>query len=170
MGILNALGKGIKTIVEEIQKPESFSKGEAFEEYLRKHTFPKDRYKLIHRTHNYQSNKEDFADSSLYPDYKFQCIETGKVFFVEAKFREGRYYQNKIEWCKPYQLKRYKQIDLHESPVFLALGIGDAASKPEEIFLIPLKKIEYCAFFDSFLNKYSFYPDKPVFASHLWKL
>lgn len=170
MNVFKALAKGFKAISEEMQKPESFSKGEEFEDYLRKYTFPKDRYDLIHKTHTYQTNKEDFSESSLYPDYKFRCKETSKEFYVEAKFREGKYYQNKIEWCKPFQLKRYKEIDKTEAPVFLALGIGDSPNKLGEIFIIPLAKIEFNAFYDSFLGKYSFYVGKPIFAKHLWKL
>ena len=106
----------------------------------------------------------------MYPDYKFRCKETSKEFYVEVKFREGAYYKNKVEWCKPYQLKRYKEIDQKEAPVYLTLGLGDKASKPTELFIIPIARIDYCAFYDSFLDKYSFYVEKPVFSSYLWKL
>jgi hypothetical protein len=170
MKILNAISKGIKTITDELQKPDSFRKGEQFEEYIRKYVFPQDRYKLIHKTHSYQSNKEDFAESSLLPDYKFKCLETEREFFVEVKFREGVYHQNKIEWCKPFQLKRYREIDRKGSPVFLALGLGDDPRSPEELFIIPVAKTEYCALYDSFLDKYKFHLQKPVFSGYLWKL
>ncbi len=170
MNIIKAIGKGIKTISDELNKPESFSKGEAFEEYIRQYTFPKERFDLIHKTHNYQANKEDYVESSLYPDFKLRCKETSKVFYLEVKFRQGAYHKNKIEWSKPYQLKRYKAIAEEGIPIFLALGLGDNPKKPTEIFIIPIDKIEFCAFYDSFLDKYSFYIDKPVFSSYLWKL
>lgn len=167
MGLLNRV---IKAVSAEISKPESFSKGETFEDYVRQYMFPKEKYDLIHKTHNYNSNKGDFVETTLYPDFKLRCKETGKEFFVEAKFREGVYYQNKIEWCKPYQLKRYQEINKKECPVFIAFGIGDNPKRPSEVFVIPVSKADYTAFFDSFLNKYSFHLEKPVFNSYLWKL
>ncbi len=170
MRILDAISKGIKTFSDELQKPESFRKGEQFEAYVRKYVFPPDRYQLLHKTHSYQSNQEDFAASSLYPDYGFKCLETGRNFYVEVKFREGVYHRDKIEWCKPFQLRRYQEIDRKDSPVFLALGLGTDARSPQEVFIIPVAKVEHCAFYDSFLDKYQFYLQKPVFAGYLWKL
>ena len=170
MSILKKLGKGLQALANELTKPESFSKGEEFEEYVRKVVFPKDKYDLVHRSHKYADNKEDYVETSLYPDFAFRCKESNREFFVEVKFRNGTYYKNKIEWCKPYQLKRYKELAATDSPIFIALGLGDNPSKPSETFIIPLNKIEYTAFYDSFLDKYSFYTGKPVFSSHLWKL
>ena len=160
----------VKVVKEEISKPTSFVKGEDFENYVRETIFPKDSYKLLNRTHNYQTNKSDFVDNSLMPDFELQCLETKQKFYVEVKFRQGVYsHKDKIEWCKPYQLKRYKSID-KDKKVFLALGIGDNPKKPKEVFVIPLSSINFCDFYDSFLDRYSFYLDKSIFPSYLWKL
>jgi hypothetical protein len=168
MSLFKRIGKAIK---EELTKPSSFVKGEVFEDYVRNIVFPSDCYKLINRTHNYATNNGDYVESSLKPDFEFQCLETSKKFHVEVKYRKGYYnYQDKLEWCKPYQLKRYKEID-KEQPVFLLLGIGDRPNKPDEIFIIPMSKIGFTGFYDSFLDQYSFpYVDKPVFQKYLWKL
>lgn len=170
MSLLKKIGRVIQAATNELTKPESFAKGEEFEQYVRDVVFPKDKYELIHRSHSHSENKEDYVGTSLLPDFGFKCIETGRMFYVEVKFREGVYFKNKIEWCKPYQLKRYKKLDEGEHPVFLALGLGKKSSKPEEIFIIPLSKVEYTGFYDSFLDRYSFYVGKPVFSSFLWKL
>jgi hypothetical protein len=170
MGLIRRLSKGLKAMNDELSKPESFAKGDAFEEYVREYVFPKDKYELINRTHSYQDNKDDYIETSLHPDFTFRCIQTGKEFYVEAKFRVGEYYKNKIEWCKQYQLKRYKQIERKEKPVFLCLGIGDSPTRLSEVFIIPMSKINYTGLFDSFLDKYSFYVNKPVFPGYLWKL
>jgi hypothetical protein len=171
MSLLRKITNGITAFTNEVNKPDSFAKGEEFEEYIRKYTFPKLNYDLIHRTHDYNSNNGDYVESSLKPDFKFRDKKTGKEFYVEVKFRKGVYnFKNKIEWCNEKQFKIYKAIEKNESKVFIALGFGDKASKPLEIILFPVSGCNYNALYDSFLNKYSFYKDKPVFSDYLWKL
>lgn len=171
MSFLRSLEKGIKAFTNEAAKPESFYKGEAFEEYIRQFTLPTKDYDLLHKTHDYNNNKKDFVESSLYPDYLFRDKRTGKEFFVEVKFRNG-FYDNKnmISWCNYNQLKRYKEIDEQGKKVFIVLGLGDYPKRPHALFLFPLSGCNFCKLYDSFLEKYSFYPDKPVFSSYLWKL
>lgn len=161
----------IKAVRDEIDKPQSFVKGEAFEEYVRKYVFSKEYYKILRRTQNYQVNNVDYVADSLLPDFEFECLETGKSFHVEVKFRNGELnFNDKIEWCKPYQLERYQQID-KEKDVFVILGIGDNPKKPEELIIFPLKACKFTGLYNSFLDKYSFpYLEKPVFPKYLWKL
>jgi hypothetical protein len=168
MGLLNKITKIAKAAYNEASKPESFSKGEEFEDYVRKYIFPNDRYELIHRTHSYNDNKGDYIESTLYPDFLFRCKETGKEFYVEAKFRSG-FYDEKVEWTYPKQLKRYHEID-RKKTVFLCLGLHGTPKNPEFVFIIPMKKIKYTGLFNSFLDDYEFYIKKPVFSSYLWKL
>ncbi|HEA19529.1 hypothetical protein LCGC14_0719690 [marine sediment metagenome] len=133
--------------------------------------FPKKHYKLLHRTPNFELNKDDFVASSLLPDFEFQCLKTGEKFFVEAKFREGVLnYEDKIEWCNPSQPKRYQKIN-RQQKVFVILGLGTKASKPDELILFPMSAGNFCGLYNSFLHKYSFpYLDKPVFSTFLWNL
>jgi len=170
MGFLRKLERGLIKLGQEISKPDSFVKGEEFEDYVREFVFPKDKYDLLHKSHNYETNEEDYVESSLMPDFKLRCKKTNKEFFVEAKFRKDKQYKDKTEWCKPYQLKRYKEIDKNQAPVFICLGLGDYPDEPEYIFIIPMSKLKYTALYDSFLKKYEFHVDKPVFPSYLWKL
>jgi len=167
MSLFNRITKAIK---DEISKPSSFVKGEAFEDYVRKVVFPSDYYKLINRTHNYSTNNEDYVENSLLPDFELECLDTNRRFHVEVKYRKGVFNnQDKLEWCKPFQLRRYKEIDKRQ-PVFLVLGIGHNPKNPDEVFVIPMSKIGFTGFYDSFLDNYSFYLDKPVFPNYLWKL
>jgi len=55
MGLFDKLSKVAKAAMDEALKPESFSKGDEFEDYVRKYLFPSDRYELVHRTHSYRS-------------------------------------------------------------------------------------------------------------------
>lgn len=168
MSIVNRI---FKAVTNELSKPTSFVKGEAFENYVREYVFPKEYYKLLHRTHNFESNHDDYIESSLLPDFEFQCIQTGEKFYVEAKFREGVYNnQDKIEWCKPYQLNRYQKIN-QQQKVFIILGLGDKPRKPFELIIFPLSAGNFCGLYDSFLTKYNFpYLEKPIFPTYLWRL
>jgi hypothetical protein len=171
MSLIKRLGKGLKALTDEMTKPESFVKGEEFEEYVRKILFPHSDFKLLHKTHDYNSNNGDYVESSLKPDFKFRDSKNRKEFYVEAKWRSGVYNrENKISWCNQGQLKRYKAIDKNDAKVFIALGIGDDPLRPDEIALFPISSCNYTALYDSFIDKYSFYVNKPVFSRYLWKL
>ena len=160
MDFLSKAARVVKVAFNEINKPETFVKGDNFEAYIRDYLFVKDSYNLIQRTHDYTTNKSDFVENTKEPDFKFRCIKTGKEFFVEAKYRSN-YYDNSIEWCKPFQLKRYKEID-KKTPVYITIGVGYESDYPKEIFFIPLKDIKYTKLFRSFLKQYKVSVDKPL--------
>ena len=149
-----------KAALDEINKPETFVKGDNFEAYIRAHLFIKDRYDLIQRTHDYTTNKGDFVENTKEPDFKFRCLKTGKEFFVEAKYRSN-YRDNAIEWCKPFQLKRYREID-KKTPVFVTIGVGNESNSPRQIFFIPIKEIKYTKLFRSFLRDYEVSVNTPL--------
>lgn len=171
MSFFEKLQRIVHSASQEWSKPESFAKGEAFEKYLIDYTFPKKDYELVYRTSSFIENKSNYASASKLPDFLFKCRKTGKSFYVEAKFRNGYYWKdNKLEWTYPSQLARYKEVDLRDAPVFIALGIGDKGSSPDYLFLIPLNKVNYCGLYESTLTKYEFFLDRPVFSTYLWKL
>ena len=118
---------------------------------------------MLHRTHSYATNKNDYIiEDSEEPDFKFRVIRTGKAFWVEAKYR-SRYYEDKVDCYKPLQLKRYKEID-KKFPVYITLGLGGEPDSPDQVFLIPIRDIEYSysKLFLSFLKNYKVPNDKPI--------
>jgi len=149
---MSILKRVIKAVVSEVTKPDSFVKGDEFESFIRTYLYPKNDYDLLHRTHDYTSNKNDYIETSKEPDFKFKSRKTGREFFVEAKYRSG-FYKQAIEWCKPYQLKRYKGID-KKIPISVVIGVGNLPNSPHHVYCIPLKDIRYTKLFCSFLNKY----------------
>ena len=157
---MSSLSKIVKFAWDEISKPEGFKKGDEFEDYIRKHLFTKDKFIILQRTHDYATNKNDYIENTKEPDFKFRAIKTGKEFWVEAKYR-STYYEDKVEWCKPLQLKRYKDID-KKLPVYITLGVGGEAGSPSEIFVIPVKDIRYLKLFRSFLRDCKVPSDKPI--------
>lgn len=167
MNLFKRIGKAV---FEELHKPAPFGREEDFEQYVRDILFPFGTYQLVHRSHSHHGNKKDYFASSLLPDFGFRCEKTGKMFYVEVKFKERTFLQHEWEWFQPSQLERYKKIDQESHPIFLVLGLGANPQKPEEIFLIPVSKIEVAGFDDGFPNKYTCTLDQAVLSSSLWDL
>src|SRR5688572_23822041 len=104
MGLFSILGKGLRSMVTEALTPESFRIGQKFEDYSREWIFPLGQYDLIERTHSYETNNRDYVLSSLKPDFKFRDCETGRLFYLETKYRKAAY-KGKIMWCDQNQLE-----------------------------------------------------------------
>ena len=160
----------ISAAVNEINKPTSFVKGEEFERYVETTMFPREKYQIVRKTQDYNSNKNGYVEDSLKPDFHFRCLETNKEFAIEAKFRNSKYNKHdRITWCNPEQLKRYQAFN-KKIRTFIVLGLGDSAKNPEEVFIFPVSATKFTELYDSFLDMYSFYVGKPVFSGYLWKL
>jgi len=161
---MSLIGRAVKAAWNEISTPDTFRKGEEFETYVRNHLFPKDKYTLLQKTHNYVGNKDDFVDNTKEPDFKFKSV-SGITFFLEAKYRSN-YFNGAIEWCKPYQLRRYREIDKY-TQVYVVIGIGSEPNNPTQLFFIPLKDIKYTKLFRSFLQSYEVSTKKYIYENQL---
>jgi len=134
--------------------PESFKKGQQFEEFVEKNIFTEDRYELITRTNSYEQNNSRFAKDTLKPDFKFRCKETGQEFWVEAKYRSELYY-DQLEALNHNQLDRFSILEREEGiPVFVIIGYWGYANKPNCLSLIPLQDYVYIKIYHSFLRKF----------------
>ena len=163
MGLISLLGKIAEVIKDDITTPESFKLGEAFEDYVRETLFIDRYYTLVDRAHNYKTNKKDYIEASLKPDFLFRDHITNKEFYVEAKVRTT-VYDGKIIWCNHKQLYRYNEYHKHK-PVFLILDVGD---EDRFLSLIPLDKAKYIGLFPSYARKFEIEPNKPVSSKVLW--
>lgn len=157
---MSLLTRAVKAVWNEVVTPETFVKGEEFEAYTRNHLFPKDRYVQLQRTHDYKSNKDDYIENTKEPDFKFRSIKSEKEFYVEVKYRSN-FRDGKVEWCKPYQLKRYREINA-KTPVYIVIGVGQQPDSPQQVFLIPVNRIKYCTLFRSFLRTYEVKSDRHI--------
>jgi len=140
---------------EEYRKKLAFKKGEKFEIYVMDNLFPEKYFKLLHKTHDFKTNSKRYVESSLKPDFLFEDKKTGKIFYVECKYRSNLY-QDKFHWAKDdKQFQRYKDFESNENiPIYIAMGLGGTADNPERIFLMPLKEIKYPALFPSVLKNW----------------
>jgi hypothetical protein len=134
---------------------QSFNIGEAFEKYVEQVLFPTDLYDLIHRTNNYEQNKERYAEETLRPDFKFRCKKTQQEFYVEAKYRSRYDALGKIEIAHLKQFRRFEEIVKEEkTPVYFVVGIGGQPDLPETLSLFSIQVIEYLSVYKNFLFKH----------------
>jgi hypothetical protein len=84
---MGVLARVLKAARAEWKKPETYVKGDEFEQYVRKCLLPKGRYDLVHQTHDYSANENDFVETSKEPDFRFRSRRSRREFLVEAKYR-----------------------------------------------------------------------------------
>lgn len=128
-----------KKTKEEIDA-ENKAKGDAFESFVVKH-FNKKFFTLQEwRGDKYVDG--NYPVSSHFPDLEVSFGYINETFAIECKWRKY-YYQNAIKWAYDYQIKNYKEYTAKLNiPVFVIIGVGGEPSKPEEVFIIPLSKLE----------------------------
>lgn len=134
-------GKNLKITIIRMEKnynENSWTKGEQFENFVQNTIFPNSQYELLHRTNDYSQNSARYVQSSLKPDFQFKCRITGKIFYVEAKFR-SKTFQEKYDILSQQQFQSFPDINSGDSPIFIAFGYGGKAEDPDFVSLIPFK-------------------------------
>lgn len=167
MGLISIISKGIKAMYDEATTPKSHRIGQHFEDYVRNYIFTDEHFDLVEKTHDYNTNRNDYVESSLKPDFKFRDRKTGMEFYVEAKFRTSLH-DGKIVWCNDKQLYRYQQYN-KETPVFLIIGMGSSAKNPDYLALLPLSAAKYTGLFPSYADEYEIKVDKAMRSKKLWR-
>ncbi|ABO34838.1 hypothetical protein MmarC5_0524 [Methanococcus maripaludis C5] len=154
---------------EEIKKEISdtdqlaHEKGKNFESYVMDNFFPKENFDLLHVTPDAETNEKRYVESSRKPDLQFRDKKTGKIFYVECKYR-SRLFNEKYVWAKnTEQAERYRNIEyLEEIPVYIAMGLMGTSDNPKKVFLMPLCNMENVAIFLSVLKDYEIKEAKDV--------
>tara|TARA_B110000240_G_scaffold197926_1_gene255194 strand:+ start:1705 stop:2667 length:963 start_codon:yes stop_codon:yes gene_type:complete len=137
-------------------KNTSFRKGEDFEKYVEQSLFLKKDFDLVHRTNNFDQNKNRFAENTLHPDFKFRCKKTNNEFYIEAKFRSKFNQNDKLEIMSLAQKERFIIIQKKEKvPVFIVIGYEGWSNNPDKISLIPLNELIYLELYPTFLQKFN---------------
>lgn len=123
---------------------DSFKKGALFEEYVLELFDKKSgRFEFLNAVSTNAKIYGIRASQSLFPDIKILCaiLKTKHKFAIECKWRE-QFINGKIEWATATQIDNYRQYELnYRIPIYVAVGIGGVASKPDRLFLIPLSQI-----------------------------
>ncbi len=133
----------------------SFEKGEIFEKFVESNLFPEHQYTLIHRTDNYEQNKIRFSENTLLPDFKFRHKITEEEFYIEAKYRGKFDSDDRLEIMNFNQQKKFKEIEKKENiKIFIVLGYIGSPHKPYNVCLIPLSKLKYPRYYNSYLKEF----------------
>ena len=107
-------------------------KGDKFESYIVE-KFSQNYYTLLDWTPDKTTLNGIFPESNKNPDLKFREEESGRVFYVECKYRKSD--DVKIA---DYQLKRYRAFGANEQErVFIVIGTGGTPISPDALYLIP---------------------------------
>jgi len=169
MGFFKSLIKAAKVLAGDLNTPESFKKGEEFEDFVRRQFFTEDRFKLIHKTQSYSQNRRDFVDNSKQPDFTFQCLDTKRDFYLEAKYRSEVNDQGLVQYANPGQFERHRKLNV-EKPVFICLGLAGRPDLPEYAFIIPIGCIKSVYIDEDFLTEFEISTKSPITARKLWSL
>jgi hypothetical protein len=136
----------LKEIFEDVtgksNRPEI--KGNRFESFVSKEIFIDKLFDLVEMTRDFDSNSKRFEERSMNPDFLFRDKRTREEFWIEAKYRNGLFKNEKgqdvCEICKPWQLTRYKEVEKSTGKkVYICLGIGEDPRYPKSVHLIPVK-------------------------------
>ncbi|MCM4161730.1 hypothetical protein FHG64_02630 [Antarcticibacterium flavum] len=152
--------------MQQNYKKDSHGIGKEFEDFVENNIFTKDRYALIHRTSSKEDNEKRYPESASNPDFHFRCLETGKEFYVEAKYRSSAI-NNKVEGLKPKQELRFKKLN-QNIPVFVIIGYWGPPSNPSKLSFLKLEDCKYRYLFTYYLRNFEI--DKVTYPNHRLKL
>src|SRR5690348_13371122 len=92
------------------QEAYNIKAGQRLENRVADRYFPDDIYEMLHRTHDFNTNRKRYIRSSANPDFQFEIRHYGIQFWVECKRRENNWNKSEIEVFKDNQLARYKKF------------------------------------------------------------
>lgn len=141
-----------------VDKLESFKKGDEFEDFIRKNLFQKSNFTMVERTHTYDTNKDDYVESTLKPDFKFRSLKTGNEFYIEAKWRQSLF-NNSIKWSYPKQFERYQSYS-KDCTVYIVIGLGGTPNNPNNIYMENIDCIDGCLIPQKVLSNINFYSQR----------
>lgn len=136
-------------IIDHIKK-----KGDDFEKYVVQKFSPK--YFNVKEWAGDKYVNGIYADTTLQPDLmmEFRLRNKKEVFSVECKWRNA-FTNDKVHIAYKDQFQRYKNFsEQRQLPVFIALGIGGKASKPQDLYIIPLDDLYGHIVLESEIQKY----------------
>jgi hypothetical protein len=141
-----------EAVRDEVGELESYNSGNEFGEFVRKNLFPESHYVLVKKTPDNSFDEEEFFESPREPNFKFRTRRNGNEFYVEVKYC-SIFHNGVIDWCQPFQLKRYQTLDAR-IPVYIVIGIGGQPTAPYQISLIPVEHLRLPRLYPSFLKEF----------------
>lgn len=133
---------------------DNYSKGDLFEDFV-VDLFPESVYQLVQITPRREDLDGRWVEQAYNPDIQIRHLPSGHLFWVECKFRSSTY-MNKLHWCEPNLLYRYKdfQESVRPEKVFVVAGLGGRCNDPESLYCIPLDDIQYVGLYLYAIERY----------------
>ena len=130
-------------------------KGDNFEKYITQ-KFDRNIFKLLEwRGDKYYEGV--YAMTNHLPDMEWELNTHGEkaCFAVECKYRSKYDELGQITICNSHQLQNYHAYSKRRDiPVFIVLGVGGKPFSPDELFILPLKKVHLNIISRTFLQVY----------------
>ncbi|UZE92406.1 MAG: hypothetical protein IB616_00910 [Methanosarcinales archaeon] len=163
MGILD-VGINFLKEIKMATSDDPFVIGQVFEKYV-DDLFSKKYFAIVEKTHSTETNREEYVESSMNPDFVYKYKPTNEQFAVECKYR-SQLKKGMLSWTNPKQLKRYQEFQSTRNiPVFIVIGFGgEDVGEFNEMFCIPLEEAIYPDLYPSVFNKFS----RPLDKQFLW--
>jgi len=154
-------------------KDTEYEKGSSFEYYIQS-LFDMGDWHIVKATSDLGRKYERRVESDSDPDFVMKHKKSNKVIAVECKYR-SRFDKGREEpiiyWASEYNIKKYNVFREKEKiPVFIAIGIGGAPSKPDHLFLVPLYCLKYRRVSKEYLEKFERSPKDKFTISEFKKL
>ncbi|MDO5861798.1 MAG: hypothetical protein Q4Q58_03275 [Thermoplasmata archaeon] len=112
--------------------------------------FPEDGFSIVHKTVGAADLNGRATEDCIYPDYKFRDLTTGRVFWVECKYRSSRY---NLSWTDEEHRSRYLRIEAETGiTVYVLLGVGGTPERPDTLHFFALDRMPYTTLYDSTLD------------------
>jgi|SRR6185436_18082924 len=142
-----------------------YEKGRQFEQFI-KELFNQDNFNVIKWRKSEKLEDKVLLEDCVNPDLELIFGRYSKHHFaVECKWRKEFNKHGKITWAERYQICNYRNFENQfRIPVFIAIGIGGEASRPEKLFVTPLRNIEmYTEVYETDLIPYKRKPTRGFF-------
>ncbi|MDO4801587.1 MAG: hypothetical protein Q4A15_05435 [Prevotellaceae bacterium] len=97
-----------------------------------------------------------YAESNRYPDMEWEFNHKGECheFAIECKYR-SEFHNGAIVWADDENIAIYNEFATNrQMDVFVVIGIGGTADKPERVFCVPLSKLKYGRATEEYLKKF----------------
>jgi len=153
MPIIDTLIRAITAAINEAFKPQTHVDGDKFESHVR-NMFPEEVWGIKRMTKHYGDAGGRHIEQNKDPDFLFEHKKSKRRVNIECKYRRGLI-ERKIEWCKYYQFKRYKELDKRHRNLYIIIGFGGSPTNPDRIFRIPLSELRYYAVYPNSILKYT---------------
>lgn len=140
---------------EKIRKKLHYGKGSDFEKHVLS-LFDQKQWSIENVTGDISEEIGRRVKSDSDPDITVKHLASGKKFSIECKYR-SRFEVGKkeygIRWAEPYQISNYGIFQKEKGhQVYVVIGVGGIASKPNRLFLVPLYALRYPFAGESYLK------------------